>query len=993
MPNEMKKYSINDRIKGFVVKRVIEIAELQCVLVELIHEESGAQVVYIANDDPENVFCLSFRTLPESSNGVAHILEHTVLCGSEKFPIKDSFFAMTRRSLNTFMNAFTGQDFTCYPAASQVEKDFYNLLEVYLDAVFHPLLKELSFAQEGHRLEFAIPDDSNSALQYKGVVFNEMKGSLSSPTVRLLEAVNAALFPNTSYGYNSGGDPKEIPYLSYEELLDFHKKYYHPSRCLFFFYGNLPLEKHLEFIQEKILKNVQKKAPLPPIPKQSRFTKKVFKQLYYPIASDEESEDKTIIAFSWLTCSILDQLTVLALNILDIVLMDTDAAYLKKELLRSGLCKQAQSMMDSEINEVVYTLVLKGCSDLAIEPLQALIQNAFIRLVNDGIPQKKLDSALHQLELARSEIGSDQVPFGFSLFARSSLLKQHGGKAEDGLRIHSLFEELATKLRENPAFLREIIMDYFVNNHHHVEIMMSPSKDLAKIEQEEEKKNLQDVRASLTEDQIKKIIHRSKELIAFQEKEAESEQEKLNLLPKIGIVDVPKKARDFLLHRQTLGNLELFYHSTFTNNIGYVDLLFPVAYTKEEDLWLLHLFASLLGQVGSKERSYQESLEYMQENTGGVSSYISLTYQASDAKSFVPSFHIRGKALYPKMGKLFSLIFDMASDPNFTDKERLKELILKYYTNMHSAINQNALRYAINLSGSYLSQSGKIANEWYGLPFFHKIKDLAHNFDTRVDKLIENLMRIQKHLLCTASPHLIITCDQTELSKYIETGFEGLSDLPSQAHTPWKAEYHLDPPVNQGRIISSPVAFTSKVLKSVSFLDPTAPALSLAANLFENCCLHTRVREQGGAYGAGASSNLMSGNFYFYSYRDPNIVSTLQAFDEAAKKVADGDFDDTDLESAKLEMIQGLDSPVPPGSKAEIAYNWWAEGKTYEMRQEFRDAVLNMTCDQVTDAVKQDFLPHAQKAAIIAFADKDLLEKENAKLKSLNKTTLQIEKI
>ena len=302
--------SVGVSYQGFRVTKSLEIPELQCHLVELKHEESGAEVMHIANDDPENLFCLSFRTLPLSSNGAPHILEHSVLCGSEKYPAKDPFLSMNRRSLNTFLNALTGADFTCYPAATQVEQDFYNLLDVYLDAVFHPRLLKESFSQEGHRLEFAVMDDPTSALEYKGIVYNEMKGALASPSSRLSEAMSQALFPNTPYGFNSGGDPKEIPYLSYDELVAFHKKHYHPSKCLFFFYGNLPLEKHLDFIQENTLKNVQETAPFPPVPRQPRFFKKVKKDLLYP-AEGLESEEEDFISFGFLTCSVLDEITVL----------------------------------------------------------------------------------------------------------------------------------------------------------------------------------------------------------------------------------------------------------------------------------------------------------------------------------------------------------------------------------------------------------------------------------------------------------------------------------------------------------------------------------------------------------------------------------------------------------------------------------------------------------------------------------------------------------
>ena len=298
---------IDQTYRGFRVTKVFPIPELQSILTELTHEATGAQVMHLSNDDPENLFCLSFRTLPDSSNGVAHVLEHTVLCGSEKYPVKDPFFSMMRRSLNTFMNAFTGSDFTCYPAASQVPKDFYNLLEVYLDSVFHPLLNPLSFYQEGCRLEFSSPQDPESLLEYKGIVYNEMKGALSSSTTRLVEVINETIFPDLTYGYNSGGDPKSIPTLTYEKLRDFHAKYYHPSRCLFFFYGNMPLKGHLDFVAEQVLENAKPLPHLPPLKRQPRFKEPKVKVDYYPISPDEDPKDKTLIALAWLTCHVLDQ--------------------------------------------------------------------------------------------------------------------------------------------------------------------------------------------------------------------------------------------------------------------------------------------------------------------------------------------------------------------------------------------------------------------------------------------------------------------------------------------------------------------------------------------------------------------------------------------------------------------------------------------------------------------------------------------------------------
>lgn len=984
-------FSINDRFNGFLVTKSQEITELQCHLTELVHEESGAIVLHLGNDDPENLFCLSFRTLPENSNGVAHILEHTVLCGSKKYPVKDPFFSMNRRSLNTFMNALTGADFTCYPAASQVEQDFYNLLDVYLDAAFHPLIKEMSFLQEGCRLDYADHEDPNSPLVYKGVVYNEMKGALSSSTTRLIEHVNAALYPNTPYGYNSGGDPSEIPNLTYDELVQFHKNNYHPSRCLFFFYGNLPLKKHLEVIAEKALKGVKKLEPLPPIPLQPRFSHPVHKEAFYPISADEVAEDKAIISFAWLTCPILDQLTLLALSVLDIALMETDASLLKLELLRSGLCKQAQSLMDTEIAEIPYGVILKGCKAADVQALEKVLFDTLSRLAKEGIPNKLIESALHQVELFRSEITGDSAPYGLSLFSRSALLAQHGGKAEDGLYIHSTFDEFRLKLAENPHYMNELIARYFLSNNHFVRVVLHPSTELATQELVQEAEKLERIRKTLTEQDRQKIIKQAKALEALQEEETDDEDDEI--LPKTSLDHIPKEVRDLTLTQQKIGNLEVFHHNTFTNKIVYADVVFAVPQIAADDLWLVRLFSILLPQVGSGYRSYEESLEYMQEHTGGIGAFTMLNHQVQEANSFTPSFHIRGKAMYHKADKFFSLLFDMVTNPNFTDRARLKELVLKHYTNLQSGFVSGSLKYAMNLAASGVNQAGFVNNAWYGLDYLEQIKKLATDFDNQSDWLIENLQRMSNLLLCTRGAHLVLGCDKNELNKYIEKGFEGLQDLPERAFTPWKSNFPLHTTANQGRIIASQVAFTSKVCKTISYSHQDAAALSLAAFLFDNVTLHKRVREQGGAYGAGGIANIMSGTFAFYSYRDPNIAATLKAFDEALEQIRNHEFDEADLEEAKREMIQSLDSPISPGSRAEVAYGWLKEGKTHEMRQAFRDACMNATCTDIVRAVEQHLIASSKEAVSVSFAGKELLEKENALLIQQNLEPLHIEKI
>lgn len=991
MPTKPSRLNaVGQTYHDFKVTKAIEIPELQCFLRELVHLPTGAQVMDIYNDDPENFFCLSFRTLPDSSNGVAHILEHTVLCGSEKFPVKDPFFAMSRRSLNTYMNALTGSDFTCYPAASQVHKDFYNLLEVYLDAVFHPKLDELSFLQEGHRLEFAIPQDSESPLEYKGVVFNEMKGALATPSARITEAMNAALFPDITYGYNSGGDPKNIPDLSYNELIAFHQTYYLPSRCLFFFYGNMPLEGHLEFISKHILKNAKEVPPIPAPPLQQRMTQPKRLILEYPLSADEDPNDKTLISFGWLTCHILEQQELLALNILEIILMDTDASPLKLALLKSGLCKQAGAYMEDEISEVPMVITLRGCNPENADPLEEVILKTLKEVMEKGIALELIENAMHQLEFFRSEITGNHAPFGLSLFMRSALLKQHNGHPEDGLMIHSLFDQLRRTNLENPHYFSELIKKYFIDNTHFVRIVMVPNKLLGALESQEEKLKLQTIQNELNTTQKAHIIQKSSDLVRFQKRQ---EEEDVDILPKITLDDIPKTVRQYPLTIEKQGKLQLFHHNCFTNGIVYADAFFDLPAISQEDLPLVRLLTVFISQVGCGGRKYDELLDYIQAHTGGIGAYLTFNIQATNHDKFFPSLGLRGKALHRKVNKLFPLMHDMIRSIDFSNHGRLKEVLLKHYTSLHSSLQQSALKYAMNLSSSGLDIPSKIANAWYGLDYFWAIKELVENIDSNIGHLAEKLTHLHSQLFGLENPDLVLSCNAAIYDELKRHDFYGLQNMDTKSFKPWSGEYLLSKVPNQGRIIATPIAFISKILKTISYTHPDAPALSIAAAMFENITLHIRIREQGGAYGGGCVNNAMAGSFCFYSYRDPNISKTFEAFDEAIRTVVSGDFTETDLEEAKLEIIQGQDTPVAPGSRADVAYAWLREGRTTEMRQSFRNRLLKMTSQDIIKAVKKHIVEKYESGISVVFADKALLERENTVLIDQGKPPLVIETI
>ncbi|MGA8163694.1 MAG: insulinase family protein [Waddliaceae bacterium] len=979
-----------DKFGDFTVVRTVDLPEIQCLFLELVHYPTGAKVIHLANDDDENVFCLSFQTVPDSSNGVAHILEHTVLCGSEKFPVKDPFFSMARRSLNTFMNALTGPDFTCYPAATQIPKDFYHLLEVYLDAVFHPSLNKLSFMQEGHRLEFADSSDPTSSLEYKGIVYNEMKGDLANPHSRLSEAFDNMMFPSLTYRFNSGGEPREIPQLTHRELVDFHRQFYHPSRCLFLFYGNMPLEGHLAFIEKHALQGVEKQDPLPPFPKQPRFDQAKRGVISYPFSEEQDPSEQSLVCLGWLTCPIQEQEDVLALHVLSIALLGTDAAPLKKALLRSGLCKQAICQIGDEYSEVPLTIRLLGCRSDCGEEVEKIVYQTLKAIADEGVPRHLIESAIHQVEFHRSEIVGDGYPFGLCLFMRAAPLIQHGGDPEYALLVHSLCRNLRKRMQEDPGSFAALIRRYLLGNPHCVRLTAVPDQELAAREREEESRRLETIRRQLKQQQVQEVIQQAEELQVFQQEQGKAD---LDILPKLELADIPKHSKDYPLMEEKLGNLNVFSHHCFTNDIIYVHLVFPLPKIEESELPLLSLFSLFMPQMGCGGRSYEENLDYLLANVGGVGAAQALNRQASDDRQISPYFFVYGKALGHKADKLFTLLHEMAASTDFTDASRLKEVITKHFTALRMSINQNALSYALSLSAGGLDMASRISQAWGGLEYYYAVKNFTENFDRLSHQLIDHLQSLQERILCLEDPHLVLSCDSKRYDRLKNQGFYGLQDIATKPYEPWSSDFTLPTIPSQGRIISSPVAFTARSFKTVPYTHPDSPSLSLADQLFDRLVLHPRIREQGGAYGGGAQHHALSGKFSFFSWRDPNIAETFAAFEEAIAETAANHFDESDLHEAKLEVIQNLDSPISPGSRGSTSYAWHREGKTPKIRQAFRDRLLGLTRKEVVEAIEQHIKPKYNTGASVVFAGKELLERENVLLEAQGKPALKIESI
>ena len=599
------------------------------------------------------------------------------------------------------------------------------------------------------------------------------------------------------------------------------------------------------------------------------------------------------------------------------------------------------------------------------------------QLTHDGIPAHLIDAAIHQIEMARTEITGYSSPYGLSLFWRSALLKQHGGNPEDGLKIHTLFQQLHQKVKD-PHYFPRLIEKYFLNNPHFVLVTLYPDTTLATKELADEQEKLSTIIGSLKGSDIQAILEQAKELAAHQEN---SSEEKLETLPTVTLTDVQKEGKEFPLIHEHLDKFELYSHICFTNGLTYADLVFDLPYFAESDLPLLRLFTMLLPQIGCGGRKYDQHLEYLLEHTGGVGVSLDLGIQADNMEAMRPSLSIRGKALNRKLDKLFPIFRDMIVGADFTDTGRLKELLMQHLHGLENNIQHSSLRYAVSLAARGFSTASKISNTWYGLDYYWWLKETVRELEKDALPLIENLQRIQDYCLGAQGAHLVLSCDQESLDRLKAESFYGLEDIPTKKLPPWKSNYEAAEKLSQARIISSPVAFTAMLFPSILFTHPHAAALSIASEIMENRTLHKKIREQGGAYGCGAVNAMLAGQFYFYSYRDPHLKATLKAFQEAIQGLASKKIFEKDIIEAKLGLFQDLDAPTPPGSRAITAYSRMRGGRSPEVRQRFRKALFHCKKEEIQQVAKEILLPGLDQSVIVSFASKELLEKENALLK------------
>jgi hypothetical protein len=975
-------------LSGYRIENVTLLETIDSAMVQLTHIKTKARHIHIVNKDKENTFGVFFRTVPKDSTGVAHILEHTVLCGSKKFKVRDPFFSMIKRSLSTFMNAFTASDWTMYPFATQNSKDYYNLMNVYLDAAFFPRIDELSFKQEGHRLEIVEKDDKSIELEYKGVVYNEMKGAMSSPAQVLGRSLLSSLYPDTTYRNNSGGEPSQIPSLTWENLKSFHARYYHPSNAYFYTYGNLPLEKTLSFIGEKALDQFEHLAVDSRVPSQPRWNspKKITQAYAYSDLEDVSKKYQACVA--WLTCDVKDSFEILVLTVLEQILLGNSASPLRKALIDSsiGSALSDSTGFDADNRDTMFSCGLKDIDKDSVQQVEKIIFSTIEEIADNGIEQNLIDSAIHQIEFYRKEITNTPYPFGIKLLLSFASTLIHDGDPLSCINIDEDLGKLKDKIRKGP-FLENRLRQYFLENPHRILFILEPDTDLEQKNIEETRKELKNLLNQMTKKDLEQIRKDARILEALQEKE-----EDVSSLPTLDLVDVPPEIEIIKPNMIKDVSLSTCYEKA-TSGILYFTCPVGAGNIPPDLFALVPFFCQAFTNSGTKQHSYDKMAERMDLYTGGISlTPFSGSYFSKEAQSH--SFlAIQGKALDRNIERMFDLIKEVIEAYDFQDLDRLKSLLLQYQAGMEASIVSAGHRYAISLSARHLSKASYINELWHGIAQYQFIKEMTeqlsagNNKNKILDDLSKKMMQMAQYILKKGNFKPAVIGAKSAITLAEKRINDIHNHLPNDAD---KAFFTPDIPFKEhvpfdGFYTNTSVSFVGQSFKTVRMTHEDSPGLAVISKILRSLYLHREIREKGGAYGGFAIYNAEEGLFSFGSYRDPHIKRTLWVYQKACDFIVNGDYSQTDVKEAILQVCSEIDKPETPGPSAMKAFYRDIIKLDDTIRQQFKDSLLQLDKRRIQKIAERYFTIDDSLKGTAVISSQKSLEQANLQLSSEKK--------
>lgn len=947
---------------AFEFIRQHRVPSLNVEVQEYRHKATGAVHYHLGSEDDQNAFLVAFRTVPQDSTGVAHILEHTSLCGSRKYPVRDPFFMMTRRSLNTFMNAFTAADWTAYPFASRNRKDFDNLLDVYLDAVFYPKLEELDFLQEGHRVEFAEADNPDSELVFKGVVFNEMKGAMSSPTAALYQALTRELFPTITYHHNSGGDPERIPDLSYEQLKAFHARHYHPSNAVFMTFGDIPAAEHQAKFESGALGEFQALQMDISVPDEQRYSTPIQVEDRYALDGEEDTADKTHIVIGWLLDRSIDAEAVMRGHLLSGVLLDNGASPLMRALETTDLGSAPSPLcgLSDSNREMMFAAGVEGSNPEHAEAVEQLVLDVLRDVAENGVEQSMVEAVLHQLELEQREISGDGFPFGLQLMVHALSPVLHGADAVEVLDIDPILEKLREQIKD-PAFIKGLAQE-LLDNPHRVRLVMKPDPKLSEERAEREAKRLAAMKEEMGDTEKQRVVEMAAKLLERQNQQDDPED-----LPKVGLEDIPTDLTIPEGMEHSVGGMPASWFARGTNGLVYQQLVVDLPEMEQELVELLPIFCDIVTEVGCGEMDYLQAQARQAAVTGGIGANVAIRGAVDDVNRDRCVLTLSGKALSRNQAELGELMLDIFHRARFDELSRIRELVAQERMYREQRVTSAGHALAMSAASSGLAPNAGLGHRWSGLAGIKALKALDDSLDDEaaLKAFAEKLERIRTALI-DAPRQLLLVGEESERQAINDT-IDGLwGNRSFRADTARYAAPAASGQLKQAWATSTQVNFCAKAYPTVAVEHDDAPALMVLAAFLRNNFLHRAIREQGGAYGGGASFDGDSGSFRFFSYRDPRLAETLADFDNSIDWLLQNPHEERLVEEAILGIISNIDKPGSPAGEAKKTFHGILHGRTPEQRRRFRARILEVSQDDIKRVAETWLKPERASTAVIS---------------------------
>ena len=966
-----------DVLHGFKILRVETLPGVRITAYEIEHEKTGARVLHLHSADRENLYAIGFRTPPADSTGLPHILEHSVLAGSEKYPLKDVFKELMRSTLQTFINAFTYPDKTVYPVASQIKEDFFNLARVYTDLVLHPRLLKETFSQEGHHLEFTAPDDLTSDLTISGIVYNEMKGAYSSPDSLMYKAIQESLYPQSVYAFDSGGDPDVIPTLTYDEFCKFHRAYYSPSNARFFIYGDIPTAEHLAFLEE-MLAGFERVDVNSAIKSQERFTCPRTVRSTYPVEKNESLTRKSSVNLAWMLSENTDYENSLILEIISGLLVGNPASPLRKALIDSGLGEDLTpvSGIEGDLKQLLFAVGLRNVDSADAPQIEKLILATLKNIVSTGYDPDLIEGILHQIEFHGKEIVRGAYPYGIALMGNVFQSWLYDGDPLIGLDFPAIIEKIRRLWAADPQLFQQMTKSWLLNNPHRILAIMEPDPEFSEKKEKVHREKMANLKASFTQAQLAAINEQAKALKKFQ---AEPDSpEAAAAIPKLNISDIPRAVETIPSQNTFIGETPALEHDIFTNGIVYFDLVFDISHIAEDFQQYLPFLGKILTGMGAAGYSYDEMAKRIALKMGGLS-YDLTSGLSADAGSCWQKMVISGAALYRNLPDALNIVSDILCAGDLENEGRMYDLITERKNNLQSAIVPSGHIFARRAAGAALTLPAYRDEQWHGRTQLRFIQQAARSFSATKQELAGKLAQLKAMIFSRDNLIINITAEAAGL-KLAKDNIGGLLSKLTAKADKQKPALPLLPSVRAGIAVPTQVSYVARVMKAPAYVDPAAALLMVAARELSNSYLYKHIRVQGGAYGGMSSYEPSLGLFSFLSYRDPHLAQTLKVFQDAEDFFAGNEISAEDMEKAVISTIGMLDRPMDPASRGHAALMRSIAGITDEMRQEFRDKILVATPQKLKEALSEYF-PRASKSA--ATAVYSAAEKINEANKSL----------